>query len=173
MTLAPNLQIAAGLVGRWTGPGRGHYPTIPDFEYVEDSVFADIGKPFLHYLQRTRSADGAPMHTETGYLRVPDAGRAEWVLALPTGHTELAEGTLRTEDAPGTEDVPGSATDAPLVLETRAAIRVSSSAKEVSEVSRRYVLDGDSLVYDLWMAAVGEELTHHLHADLQRTAPDA
>ena len=34
------------------------------------------------------------MHTETGFLRVSAEGIVEFVLAQPTGQTELAEGAL-------------------------------------------------------------------------------
>jgi len=44
----------------------------------------------------------------------------------------------------------------------------SADAKPVHEVKRRWVLDGGTLVYDLWMAHADTPLTHHLHAELRR-----
>lgn len=37
------------------------------------------------------------MHAEAGYLQVPVAGRAELVLAQPSGVAEIDEGTVSTD----------------------------------------------------------------------------
>lgn len=155
MELAPNLIAVADLLGTWRGDGAGEYPTIDAFTYSEEIVFTDVGKPFLHYVQRTTSPSGAPMHTETGYLRVPGDGTVELVLAQPTGQTELCEGTLTT-------------TAETLELEFRASLQNSASAKQVTSTHRRYDLAGDRLVTTFAMAAVGRSLTHHLRSELQR-----
>mgnify|MGYP001263568035 CR=1 FL=1 len=97
MDIAPGLLPVAGLLGTWRGDAAGSYPTIEDFSYTDEVVFTDVGKPFLHYLQRSWGPTGAPMHTETGYLRLPAPGTAEFVLAQPMGQTELCEGTVTVE----------------------------------------------------------------------------
>lgn len=91
MALHPALTTVTGLIGTWRGEGRGEYPTIEPFSYTEEVTFTDVGKPFLHYVQKTWSPADAPMHTETGYLRVVDGSAVEFILAQPTGQTELAE----------------------------------------------------------------------------------
>ena len=155
MTLAPNLQPVVPLLGTWRGEGHGHYPTIRDFDYTEELSFTDIGKPFLVYLQRTWATDGRPMHTETGYLRLPGEGRAELVLAQPTGQTELCQGTI-TSTADG------------IVLELSSTVVNSASAKQVDATERRYEVAGDRLSTRFAMAAVGQSMGNHLSSKLMK-----
>lgn len=157
MSLHPGLTPVAGLVGTWRGEGAGEYPTINSFEYTEEVTITDIGKPFLHYLQRTWSAAGAPMHTETGYLRVIGGTTVEFVLAQPTGQTELAEGTLT------------AAADGFTCSLTSQTVN-SASAKQVDATERRIELVGDVLTTQFAMAAVGVPMTHHLSSVLHRIA---
>lgn len=145
------LQI---LLGTWTGEGHGRYPTIPPFDYGEEVRFWHVGKPHLLYAQRTWNlATGMPMHTEMGYFRPHSGGRIEIVLAHPTGIAEIEEGTLDGG-----------------VIETRTMYCVeTTSAKEVTALARRIRVDGDTLAYELEMAAVGQPLLPHLSATLKRT----
>lgn len=155
--LHPAIAILAPLLGTWTGRGSGDYPTIDDFGYLEEVTFGHVGKPFLSYTQRTRSEDGAPMHAETGYLRVPSAGHAELVLAQPSGVTEVDEGTVSTDGGV-------------LVIElSSTSVGLTSTAKEVLSVARSIRVDGDELTYTLLMGAMGLPLQHHLTATLHRT----
>jgi hypothetical protein len=154
--LHEDLRKLAGLVGTWAGAGTGSYPTIEDFAYLEELTFSHVGKPFLAMTQRTRHPDtGAPMHTETGYLRMPTPDAVELVVAQPTGLVEIGTGTVAVE---------GSRT----ALGIRTAVTATPSAKEVREVERIVTWDGEELGYELSMAAVGHALTHHLTAKLRR-----
>jgi len=158
MALHPDLAPLAFLVGTWKGEGRGEYPTIADFTYGEEIGFvAPPGKPFLVYSQRTwRTGDhpdaGAPLHTETGYLRVIDPTRVEAVIAMPTGVCEIHQGT-----ADGSQ----------LRLAT-ITVATTPTAKEVRSVTRSLQVAGDDLHYELWMAAVGQDDHVHLTATLHR-----
>jgi hypothetical protein len=155
--LHPNLHALAPLLGVWAGRGSGKYPTIESFDYFEDVVFSHVGKPFLVYGQKTTAAsDGKPLHAETGYLRVPQPGHVELVLAHPSGITEIEVGTYTVDGAR-------------IELEmTAVAIGRTPTAKEVSALGRRFQLDGDELSYSLQMGAVGQALQHHLGAVLHR-----
>ncbi len=151
--LHPALAPLAFLLGTWRGDGSGHYPTIEPFAYVEEISFVHVGKPWLLYTQRTRHAtEDRPLHAETGYWRPVGEGTVEVVMAYPTGHVEIAEGTVR-------------GTSVEVVTSTLAA---APTAKRVDRVERRITVEGDELQYVLAMAAVGEPLTDHLEATLRR-----
>ena len=155
--LHPDLEALAPLLGTWAGRGTGKYPTIQPFEYFEEVVFSQVGKPFLAYGQKTRAvSDGKPLHAETGFLRVPQPGRIELVLAHPSGITEIEVGTYTV-----TGDV--------IELESETtAIGLTPTAKEVTALGRSLRIDGDELSYTVRMGAVGQPLQDHLSAVLHR-----
>ena len=151
--LHPALAPLAFLLGTWRGDGSGEYPTIESFDYVEEISFVHVGKPWMLYTQRTRHAtEDRPLHAETGYWRPVGDASVEVVMAYPTGHTEIGEGTVRGTSV---EVVTGTLTATP-------------TAKRVDHVKRRITVEGDELHYVLAMAAVGEPLTPHLEATLRR-----
>jgi hypothetical protein len=161
MRTGPELHAAcealAPLVGTWSGPGEGHYPTIPDFSYLEELSFGHVGKPFLAMTQRTRDpVTDAPLHSEVGYLRPQPHAAMELVLTQPTGVVEIHIGSVA--------EVGGS-----LVVDLRTErVEGTRTAKPITEVRRRLEVDGDDLVSEMWMAAMGQPLTHHLRAELTR-----
>jgi hypothetical protein len=154
--LHPDVEALAPLLGTWAGRGEGKYPTIQTFEYFEEVVFSHVGKPFLVYTQKTKAADGRPLHAETGYLRVPQPGRVELVLAHPNGITEIDTGTY---------SVTGGVIDVELSSTT---IGLAPTAKEVTELGRSLRVEGDNLSYTMRMGAVGQPLQDHLAALLHR-----
>ncbi|MDP7702731.1 peroxynitrite isomerase [Mycobacterium sp. TY815] len=155
--LHPDLAALAPLLGTWVGRGAGEYPTIEPFEYLEEAVFTHVGKPFLVYGHKTNAvADGRPLHAETGYLRVPQPGRLELVLAHPSGITEIEVGTY---------EVTGPVIEIELAT---VDIGLTPTAKEVTALSRSFRIDGDELSYSLRMGAVGQPEQHHLSAVLRR-----
>lgn len=97
------------------------------------------------------------MHTETGFLRLPATESIEFILAQPTGQTELAEGDLEF-------------TGSGLTITLVSRVDNSATAKHVEQTRRTYVLDGDRLAVEFAMAAVGVPLTHHLSSRLNRTS---
>lgn len=156
--LHPMCKPLAPLLGTWRGSGAGSYPTIKDFDYVEELVFGHVGKPFLSMVQRSRDLlTGEPLHAEAGYLRALPDGAVELTVAQPSGITEVDVGTLTN-------------TSGGLVVELESAqVGLTPSAKSVTAVRRRLSLVGSTLVSELWMAAVGEaDLIHHVRAELSR-----
>lgn len=155
MELHPQIAPLSFLLGTWQGEGEGRYPTIADFAYGEEVVFTHVGKPFLAYRQRTWALDDQrPLHAEAGYLRRTAEGALEWVLVHPTGVAEIELGELD-----GTK----------LRLSTSHVV-ATPTAKPVEALTRELVIDGDTLRYELHMAAVGQELGFHLAATLHRVA---
>jgi len=156
----PSLGALARLVGTWRGEGQGAYPTIEPFGYREEVVFSHDGRPVLAYRQRTwRSDSDVAMHVESGFLRGRIDGRAELIVAQPTGFGEVASLDI-IEDG-----------DALILDGGRSRLQRSPSAKDVADVRRRFRIDGDELHYDLWMTYAGHEDVHHLRALLRRTIP--
>ena len=67
------------------------------------------------------------MHAESGYWRFPAPGRVELVLSHPTGVVEIEEGTL------------GVRLDGSILIElTTTTVALSSTAKDVSAIQRRF-----------------------------------
>lgn len=161
MTTGAELHAAcealAPLIGTWRGPGEGHYPTIDDFAYLEELTFGHVGKPFLSMAQRTRHPrSDAPLHAEVGYLRPQPHRVVELVLAQPTGVVEIHRGHLSEHDGG-------------VVVDLRSErVEGTRTAKPITEVRRRIEVNDDSLVTEMWMAAMGQPLTHHLRAELER-----
>jgi len=156
MELHPDCASLAFLLGTWKGQGSGQYPTIDSFRYNEEVTFGHVGKPFLSYTQGTKHADtGEPLHAESGYLRSQGNGAVEFVIVQPSGIVELHSGMVE---------------DRTLSLSLE-SVHTTASAKSVTDVVRSLAVavDGDSsvLTYDVSMAAVGQSLTHHLHAELR------
>lgn len=147
------------LIGTWEGEGRGHFPTIDDFRYSETLTFGAVpGKPFLRYEQKTAGPNG-PMHTELGFLRPGTDGHIEFVIAQPTGQTELLEGTVKEQgDGTLTISFPES------------VVANTSTAKTVDAAVRTYVISADrtGLHTKFDMEAVGQSMQQHLVSDLRK-----
>ena len=145
------------LLGTWRGSGAGDYPTIDPFAYVEELSFRHVGKPFVAMAQATRDAvTDEPRHSEAGFLRPQPSGVVELVIAQPSGILESLAGPLIV--TPDGLELDLSSLD----------VIGSASAKSVTATRRRLLVERDRLISEMWMAAVGQPLTHHLRAELVR-----
>jgi len=157
--LHPALLPLLPLIGTWRGTGKGGYPTIRDFDYGQQVVFAHDGRPFLRYESRSwlLDADGQvtrPAAREVGWWRPGDGpDEVEVLLAHPTGIVEVylgrATGATRWE------------------LSTDVVAR-TKTAKEVAANRRLYGIVEGALLYAVDMAAMGLGLLPHLSARLER-----
>lgn len=155
MNLHPDCEQLAFLLGTWRGLGAGEYPTIESFRYREEVTFGHVGKPFLSYTQKTRDDEsGQPLHAEAGYVRAVGGNQLELVVVQPSGIVELHHGVV----------------DGQAIILTLDGVHTTPTAKQVTMVQRSFVVTRQSdtpvLTYDVAMAAVGQPLTHHLHAEL-------
>ena len=154
--LHADIEHLSWLLGTWTGTGSGEYPTIESFQYNEEISFGHVGKPFLAYTQKTRDAvTGLPLHAEAGYIRPVGQDRVEFLVVQPSGISESYEGT-----------VDGTA----ISLES-VSVTTTATAKDVTAVRRVISVDTDTMTlsYTMAMAAVGQELQHHLAGELHHS----
>ncbi len=158
--LCPELVPLAWLLGRWQGAGVGGYPTIDEFRFGQEVVFAHEGKPYLVYESKTWLLDedgqiGRQLAHETGFWRPQPDNRVEVLLTHPTGVVEIYV---------------GAAESAKVELQTDVVAR-TDSAKEYAAGHRLYGLVEGDLLWAYDMAAVGHRLQPHLSARLKRV-PD-
>ena len=89
------------LSGLWRGSGRGCFPTIEAFDYVEELKFKSNGcEHLLHFEQRTwrHSPSGeadTPLHWESGFFRPTEGGDIEISNAQNGGRVEVLKGRIQ------------------------------------------------------------------------------
>ena len=81
----PDCARLAWILGSWQCNGHGAYPTIDKFQFGQEVIFQQDGRPFIHYLSRSWIVDeqGETVREaaqETGFLRPQPDGRLEVVL---------------------------------------------------------------------------------------------
>ena len=159
VTLPPALAPLAWLAGRWEGVGAVVYPTIESTNFVQEVVCSHDGRPFLEWQSRTWLLDEAGQKvrrsaTELGFWRVLENGEIELLLTHPTGIVEMYVG----ERDPARPVVQ---------LRTDGVLR-SPAAKEYNAGARMYALVHSQLAWVMDMAAVGQSLSSHVSAQLDR-----
>lgn len=155
----PNCARLAWIIGRWAGNGHGEYPGIEDFQFGQEILFQQDGRPFIHFMSRSWIVDADGNHVreaaqETGFIRPQPDGTLEVVMTHNLGFVEVWHGELHA-DQPRFEIV----TD---------AVARTGSAKEYTAGKRLYGYVNGDLLYAFDMAAMGQELQPHTHAQLVR-----
>ena len=155
--LHPECAPVAWLLGTWHGNGHGDYPTIERFQFGQECVFSQDGRPFLHYLSRSWIIDeqGEKVRDaalESGFLRPSADGSLEWLLTHHTGFAEVWY---------------GAAEGARIEVSTDAVVR-TRTAKEYTGGTRMYGLVEGDLLWAFDMAAMRQPLQPHLWARLVR-----
>jgi hypothetical protein len=153
----PDLMPVAFLLGHWHGNGHGDYPTIDAFDFGQECIFAQDGRPFFHYMSRSWIVDGEGNKVrdaaiETGFLRPKADGSLEWLLTHHTGFAEVWY---------------GEAQGAKIEISTDAVVR-TKTAKEYTGGRRMYGLVEGDLLWAFDMAAMGQDLQPHLWGRLVR-----
>ncbi len=155
----PNCAPLAWLIGNWAGNGHGEYPGIDNFQFGQEVIFQQDGRPFIHYMSRSWIIDDQGNQVreaaqETGFIRPQPDRTIEWVMSHNLGYSEIWHGEIH-EDKPRFEVV----TD---------AIARTASSKEYVAGKRLYGYVKGDLLYAFDMAAMGHELAPHIHAQLRR-----
>merc|ERR1712100_65319 len=132
-SLPEKLEFLAPLLGTWKGKGQGNYPTIKPFSFLEETQFSNNGKPFISYVQKTKSEGGEPMHTETGYIRVRDDNGSsiiEFLVNDPTGVSSIFDGKVEEN------------TDSKFTVKfTSTNVQCTPSAKPVTNIERSFTVE--------------------------------
>src|SRR6195952_4539544 len=155
----PRCARLAWLIGTWAGNGHGQSPTIEPFQFGQELIFQQDGRPFIQYVSRAWITDAAGNLVregaqESGFLRPQEDDTLEVVMAHNTGFVETWYGEVHP-DQPRFEII------------TDAVVR-TATAKEYVGGKRLYgYVDGD-LLYAFDMAAMGQEPQPHPHAKLKR-----
>jgi THAP4-like, heme-binding beta-barrel domain len=149
------------LIGKWTGTGRGEFPTIEPFEYLETLTFVGDHRPFVHYEETTqrRSAgqtDYVPSHWESGFLRLLPDGEVELINTQGSGRLERLAGSLEQ-------------TETGLILHLKSTAFLNDP--RMVETSRTITIEGDDMHYSQTMhTTASREPAHHVEARLKRAA---
>ena len=170
VALHPHVTPVSGLLGVWNGVGKGSYPTLSSsFGYEEELHYAQSGKIFVSYTQRTWMVGTdrtKPMHEENGFLRFLPNQRVEALITQCTGVQEILLGTWAKDEAKESITI---------TLDSTGLTRIPSAKPPAVTQTRRiytFDLDGETLSYTILMATTKTpELTVHLTGEHTRAQP--
>ncbi|XP_022287823.2 peroxynitrite isomerase THAP4-like [Crassostrea virginica] len=144
------------LLGKWTGQGKGIYPTIEDFDYLEELEFSNVGQPMLQFsFYSVNKETKKPLHREVGFLRIkPGTSQVACISSHNNGVSEIAEGTVNGQT---------------IELESRTLGRMSfGKDPQTKKLKRSLTLEGDTLHQVLYMETNTVPMTEHLRATYKK-----
>lgn len=144
------------LLGKWKGQGKGIYPTIKDFEYIEDLEFFHVGQPMLQFSFYSVHKDtNKILHREVGFLRIkPGTNQVAFISSHNNGVSEMAEGTVEGQS---------------VGLESHNLGRMSfGKDPQTKTLKRTLTLEGDTLHQVLFMETSNVTMTEHLRATYKK-----
>ncbi|KAF9307366.1 hypothetical protein BGZ74_005806 [Mortierella antarctica] len=172
----PSTHPLEFLVGTWVGKGRGFYPTIREFHFLDEITFTKdpACQPVVAYSEKAFRAipaadsngqptPGPALHAENGYIRLPDwsGSTYELILCLPAGVACVELGTIK-----------GS-----VVQWASAQIIRSPSAPppDITEFTRTWTVDPEAktLKYLFSMGTERTPLTPHPEVHLKKVETQA
>jgi len=145
------------LIGKWrTSNGIGQYPTIKEFNYIEEIEFSHVGQPNLQFtLYSFNATTQAPMHREIGFIRIkPGTSVVAFFSAHNMGLSTMEEGTVNGEE---------------ITVKTTHIGRMSfGTTPAVTGMKRCLRKNGDRLEQIIEMETEKTALTEHLRATYDR-----
>jgi hypothetical protein len=150
----PFVEPVGFLLGEWAGSGEGLWS--PGFSFSDHVVFTgddEGGRPIVEMRQVTTGADGAPSHSEVGFLMCRPDGAVFATVAQPSGITEALAGRV----------------SAPERLELSSVeIGHAPETDPVTATARRLYLEDGSLVLEVDISVGNEGLAPHTRSVLRR-----
>jgi hypothetical protein len=152
-------QIFDLLEGSWGGTGRGQFPGVISFDFLETLIFTRRDEKSLAYEQRTQKLyDGQTQylqsHWESGFISILDNGDLQLVNIQVGGRNEMLIGTVE-------------------YLDNKHRIhfvsKVLNNDPRMISSARKFELEGDTLRYEMEMQTTKvDRSTSHLKITLQR-----
>lgn len=148
------------LPGTWRGEGRGQFPTIDAFRYLEETTFSEnAGEMLVHFEQKTWLLDDRreivkPLHWESGFFIPTEDGQIDVLNAQNSRRVEVLRGECGYENGRW-------------ILKTRSVLH--GYDPRMMETTREFEVAGNVLKYRICMATdkVGE-IQPHLEAELRK-----
>lgn len=162
-SIQATLDRIDSLRGDWTGRGKGGFPTIARFEYLESfRIQRTQDAPFLTYEQHTELIDAQgkvirSSHWEAGILRPKEDGSIELACVQGSGRVEVLHGKLLYSESQ------------PDRITLSFKSNMIGNDDRVISSSRIWKLSGDRLSYIMKMETTNvTETKQHLEANLTR-----
>ncbi|XP_048746895.1 peroxynitrite isomerase THAP4-like [Ostrea edulis] len=144
------------LIGKWKGQGKGIYPTIQDFDFLEELEFFHVGQPMLQFsFYSVNKETNKPLHREIGFIRIkPGTNQIACISSHNNGVSEMAEGTVAGQIVS-------------LESHTIGRMTFGKDPKTV-KLKRTFTLDGDTLHQVVYMETDTVPLTEHLRTTYKK-----